>query len=180
MRSIRTDIKILIVEDGGRPIHVGLKSRDPSRPEGCLFGDANCFVDPSIQCDRTGVVYRITCKQCDKEVMTDDTRNQSYDIETHNYVGMTRCSLHSRMMAHLKGQSAMSSKRPLYRHDTKCHGGETQKYNCTILATESKIVRLNCNEALRIEQQNPQYTMNERNEGGRGGIVRLTVTRVTH
>ena len=38
------DTKLLIVEDGGRPIHVGLKSRDPSRPEGCLFGDANCFM----------------------------------------------------------------------------------------------------------------------------------------
>ena len=112
--------------------------------------------------------------------MTDDTRSQSYDNVTHNYVGMIRCSLHNRMMTHLKGQIAKSSKSPLYRHDVKCHEGVTQQYHCTVLATESKIVRLSCNEALRIERQNPQYTMNERNEGGRGGIVRLTATRVTH
>ena len=118
--------------------------------------------------------------QCDLEVMTDDTRNPSYDNEAHNYVGMMRCSLHSRMMAHLKGQGTMSTKSPLYRHDVKCYGGVAQNYNCTILATEAKIVCLNCNKALRIEQQNPQYTMNERNEGGRGGIVRLPATRVTH
>ena len=93
---------------------------------------------------------------------------------------MTQCSLYSRMMAHLKGQSAMSSNSLLYRHDMKCHGGVTQKYHCTILVTETKIVCHNCNEALRIEKQNLMYTMNERNEGGRGGVVRLTATRVTH
>ena len=137
-------------------------------------------MDPNTQCDRTGVVYRITCIQCDMDVLTDETRNLSYDSETHNYVGMTRCSLHNRMLAHLRGQNAKSNKSPLFRHDIKCHEGVPQEYRCNILATEAKIVRLNCNEALRIEKQNPLFTMNERNEGGRGGVVRLTATRVTH
>ena len=71
-----------------------------------------------------------------------------------------RSSLHKRMLAHLKDQNAMSNKSPLFRLDMKCHGGVTQTYHRTILATEAKIVRLNCNEALRIKKQNPQFILN--------------------
>ena len=55
------DSKLLIVEDGGCPVYNGLKVRDPMRGKGCIFGDPCCIVDPSVQCDRIGVVYKIVC-----------------------------------------------------------------------------------------------------------------------
>ena len=102
------------------------------------------------------------------------------NIETHNYVGMTRTSLHNRMLSHLQGQRRKCISNPLYRHDTEVHEGNQQEYTATILATEAKIVRLSCNEGLRIEKQSEELSMNKRNENGRGGIVRLTATRVAY
>ena len=93
---------------------------------------------------------------------------------------MTRTSLHNRMLAHLKGQRMKSNSNPLHRHDLEVHQGTVQTYTSTVLATEAKIVRLHCNESLRIEKQNTELSMNKQNENGRGGVLRLTATRVTH
>ena len=43
---------------------------------------------------------------------------------------------------------------------------------------ERKIVRLNCLEAIRIERQPSNLLRNDRMEKGRGGVVRITATRV--
>ena len=160
---------------------IGLKVRDPMRSKGCIFGDPYCIVDPAVQCDRSGVVYKIICITCKSSIVTESTESRnSYDIETHNYVGMSRTSLHNRMLAHLKGQKRNDTSNPLHRHDLDIHDGAKQNYVTTILATEAKIVRLCCNESLRIEKQIPDLSMNKRNENGRGGVIRLTATRVTH
>ena len=108
------------------------------------------------------------------ETISDD------ESESHNYIGLTRASVHSRMQSHLSGQRRKKSNNPLFRHDRDHHGSIPQKYRTQIIATESKIVRLNINEALRIEKQNPQYRINDRMEGGRGGIVRISATRVCY
>ena len=68
----------------------------------------------------------------------------------------------------------------LYRHDVTVHGGEPQKYFATMVAPEKKIVRLHCNKALNIEKQDPFFSTNDRMEGGRGGLVRISATRVTY
>ena len=139
------DSNLLVIEDGGCPIYNGLRVRDPSRSNGCIFGDPLCIVDPSVQCDRTGIVYKIVCIACKSIVETDSTENSnSYESETHNYVGMSRTSLHNRMLAHLKGQRRRDMGNPLYRHDFDVHDGAKQRYVTTVLATEAKIVRLCC------------------------------------
>ena len=86
--------------------------------------------------------------------------------KTYNYIGLTRSSLHSRMQSHLDGQRRKTNSNPLYRHDRDIHGGVPQIYQTTIEATEKKIVKLHCNEALRIEKQDPSLILNERQEGG--------------
>ena len=151
---------------------MGLKVRDPHRLDGCVFGQEACPVVSGTDCDRTGVVYKIECKQC-KE--TAENVNS-----VHNYIGLTRSSLHSRMQSHLAGQRRQQSHNPLFRHDRDHHQGIPQEYETSIVATESKIVKLHCNEALRIEKQDPTYRINERNEGGRGGLVRITASRVAY
>ena len=79
----------------------------------------------------------------------------------------------------LKCRDSRMTSSPLYRHDSTVHDNDIQVYRCTKIASEFKLVRLNCNEAIRIERQNESYSMNERNEGGRGGLVRISATRVS-
>ena len=57
------------------------------------------------------------------------------------------------------------------------HQGEPQLYTARILASEQKQLPLNILEALYIEKQIPGTTMNDKNEAGRGGIVRLRAVR---
>ena len=102
------------------------------------------------------------------------------EYESHNYIGLTGASVHSRMQSHLSGQRRKMTNNPLFRHDRDHHGSIPQKYRTQIIANESKIVRLNINEALRIEKQDPKYRINDRMEGGRGGIVRIAATRVSY
>ena len=94
-----------------------------------------------------------------------------------NYVGMTRTSAHCRMQGHLSGQRAKSKSNPLHRHDVEGHQGEPQEYTARILASEQKQLPLNILEALYIEKQVAGTTMNDKNEAGRGGIVRLRAVR---
>ena len=94
-----------------------------------------------------------------------------------NYVGKSRTSAHWRMQGHLSGQRSRSNSNPLYRHDVEGHEGIPQEYTARILATEGKQLPLNILEALYIEQQRPNTTLNDKNEAGRGGIVRLRAVR---
>ena len=157
-----------VIEDGGRPVSGGLTTKDPMRPQGCIFGDQRCIVRADQNCDRMGIIYRIQCLTC-LEVIPEE--------ESERYIGMTRTSVHNRMMGHLTVQRQKTSCL-LHRHDVKSHQGIPQKYFTDILASEKKIVKLNCLEAIRIERQPNHLLLNDRNEKGRGGLVRITATRL--
>ena len=57
-----------VIEDGGLPIHIGLKVKDLMRPTGGIFGDPNCIVKSNQQCDRMGVIYNIHCNTCNDQI----------------------------------------------------------------------------------------------------------------
>ena len=65
----------------------------------------------------------------------------------------------------------------MFRHDSDKHDSIPQKYEAEMIGKEQKIVRLNCLEALHIERIPPPLSINARQEGGRGGIVRITARR---
>ena len=92
-------------------------------------------------------------------------------------IGMTRCSAHYRMELHLKGQKSKDTANPLYRHERDVHKGEVQTYQTRILASEKNLLPLCIMEGLYIEKQN--YTMNDKNEFGRGSLVRMIANRIT-
>ena len=50
-------------------------------------------------------------------------------------------------------------------------------YGTRIITTERNLLPLAVIEALHIEQQYPGSSMNDRNENGRGALVRLIATR---
>ena len=163
----------MIVEDGGKRIHVGLKVDDPCRPPGCIFGDIHCIVDPKYKCDQISKIYKITCVTCDAVI---DDRDP--ERESPNYIGLTRSSIHARMLSHLQGQQGRSMGNPLHRHDIAEHDGQQQKYVCRPIASEKKIVRLHVNEALHIENQDRTASLYDKMECGRGGLVQIMATRV--
>ena len=116
------------------------------------------------------MIYKISCKTCNEIIS---------DKESPNYIGMTRSSLHARMKSHIEGQNRQMSGNPLHRHDVESHGGVKQIYTCKAIASERKIVRLCMNEALHIERQDRSASINDKMECGRGGLVRISATRVT-
>ena len=90
---------------------------------------------------------------------------------------MTRTSAHWRAHNHLQGQKSKSGNNPLHRHDVSDHNGEVQKYVMRILRTEKNLLPLAVSEGLYIEKQAPGSSFNDRNEYGRGALVRLTASR---
>ena len=93
-----------VIEDGGMPVHCGLMVSDPMRPNGCVFQDPNCFV--SGKCDVSGVIYRIECNSCNQTIYT--------ETDIPRYIGMTRTTLHNRMLGHTKDHKSKCNKSPLY------------------------------------------------------------------
>ena len=77
----------------------------------------------------------------------------------------------------LKGQKAKSSANPLWRHDKKMHDGNFQQYTTRIMSKERNLLPLTIKEGLYIEKQVPNTTLNDRNEFGRGALIRLTAER---
>ena len=116
------------------------------------------------------MIYNITCVTCNKSV-------EINDIE--KYIGMTRTSVHNLMKSHLRDQKSKKDSSPLFRHDVQHHDGEQQEYVTNIVAAENKLLKLSSLEAIHIETQPSNLLMNERNERGRRGVVRITANRVS-
>ena len=56
---------------------------------------------------------------------------------------------------------------------------DTQLYRTRILTSEKNLLPLCISEGIYIEKQNENHRMNERNENGRGGLIRLTANRIS-
>ena len=83
------------------------------------------------------------------------------------------------MSSHLKDQRLKKESCPLNRHNVRHHNGERQKYETNIVASEKKILKLSCLEAVHIKKHPDRNLMNEKNERGRGGVVRITATKMS-
>ena len=127
------------------------------------------------------VVYKITCNVC--SAVVDQNEQIGHDRpgkeQKPNYLGMTAGSLHARMNAHLTTQVAGNLSGPMARHDEKAHGGLPQNYQVCVVDRGRRLLTLVTTEALWIEKQQKEVSMNLRQEAGRGGIVRLTANRVS-
>ena len=88
---------------------------------------------------------------------------------------MTSC--HNRMRSHAQGHKYKLESNPLFRHDRDVHNGEIQEYTTRVVSKEKSIFPLTMLEGLHIEAQIEGTSLNERNEYGRGKLVRLTATR---
>ena len=175
------DKKTLIVEEGGTPVLAFARKTDPFRKEQCRYEDDQCIVESKKDCATMGAVYEITCDSCQDpinlQVEVDPRSRDPGQQNRYNYIGMTRTSVHCRMNGHLKGQRSKLSSNPLWRHDDQVHEGVHQSYTTRILSKERNLLPLTIKEGLYIERQVPKTTLNDRNEFGRGSLIRLTAER---
>ena len=127
-----------------------------------------------------GVLYEITCNTCTAPVEAGDNNKETRQPGGQarcNYIGMTRTSVHYRMMGHLQGQKARSRKNPLWRHDLEKHQGHPQQYTTRVLQKERNLLPLCISEGLYIERQMRGTTLNDKNEYGRGSLIRIVASR---
>ena len=135
------------------------------------------MVESGKDCAKTGVLYEISCVQCNQNLTQQTVSRGPGGCQAPNYIGMTRTSVHWRMVSYLQGQKSKSPSNPLYRHDQDCHNGEVQQYVTRVLTSERNLLPLAIIEGLFIEQQYPGSSLNEKNEQGRGALVRLIASR---
>ena len=136
-------------------------------------------MDQNVDCSKSRVIYEITYEKCDQPVngVHNDASTDPGGQAKYNYIGMSMTSVHNRMCGHLKGQKYKHNNNPLYRHDAEHHEGVPQLYKTRIVASEQKILPLKIIEGLYIEAQQEGTSMNDKNEFGRGSLVRIQATR---
>ena len=77
----------------------------------------------------------------------------------------------------MKDLKSKQNQNPLIRHDRDVHEGNPQKYTTRIMNIQMNILPLTVLEALYIEKQRDGTSINEKNEYGRGALIRLTAER---
>ena len=168
-----------MLEDGGLPATLGLKVRDPFRTPGCTFKDPSCIVDESVDCSRQDSVYIITCNGC-LETVTNGPVSRVMPRPTEaggegrpNYIGMSGTSLHARAKSHMMAVAANNMSNALARHVTMKHNGIIQAFNMKVCSSHRTVMSHYKTEAIYIEHQIDGTSLNDRLEGGRGGLVRM-------
>ena len=171
--------KRIVLEEGGEPVTIGLKRKNPFSTNGCKFGDNQCIVSPSSDCSAMGATYIIRCLSCKQTVDPTLKENPKLpgQVRSAHYIGMTACSIHNRMDAHKNGHQKKKEGNPLHRHDCESHNGEIQSYQTELIQMDRGLLHLSMREAILIEGQNSILTMNDKMEHGRGNMVRLTANR---
>ena len=175
--------RTLVIEDGGLPVTIGLKKRDPFRTPGCTFGDPSCIVDPREDCSSQSKVYIVTCDGCNMkveegpELRTGPKPTEAGGESKLNYVGMTGTSLHARGKSHMTAVQLKWMSNVLALHCSERHAGEVQQFTMKGCTTHRTVLSRYKTEAVYIEHQNIGTSLNSRVEGGggRGGVIRLSV-----
>ena len=95
-------------------------------------------------------------------------------VKAPNYVGMTASSLHARHLDHRKGHKARNKNNCLVKHEDEVHDGKIQEYTARCIGKERSLLHLSLQEALLIENQVQETSLNDRKEHGRStGCIRI-------
>ena len=175
--------RTLVVEEGGLPVTLGLRVKDPFRRDGCTFKDPECMVDAGVNCSKQDSVYCITCDGCQENVFQGPNplhmpRSTDAGGETRlHYIGMTGTSLHCRGKSHLAAVKRLDRSNALAHHLIDRHAGEKQPFTMKMCTSNKTVLNRYKSEAIFIEYQISGSSLNDRIEGGRGGLIRMD-TRV--
>ena len=165
----------LVLEDGGVPVTLGLKQKDPFSDNKCKFGDEECWVQDG-KCNAMGCIYNVTCIGCQEAIDPEIIQefHKPGGTKTSHYIGMTSTSLHNRQKDHRLAHRRREEGNAMYKHDILKHNGQTQQYTARYITEERGILPLAMREGILIEKQLYGTSLNDRKEKGRGtGLVRI-------
>ena len=99
-------------------------------------------------------------------------------MKSSHYVGMAAVSLHNRQLTHRQGHKARLKSNAMVKHEDEHHNGQKQAYTCRLVQRERGLLHLSMREAILLEGQISDVSMNDRKENGRGtGMIRINITR---
>ena len=125
----------LVVEEGGLPVTIGLRVKNPFRKDICVFKDPEYPVYTRVDCSRQDTVYSITCGGCLESVFQGPSplhmpKPTEAGGETRlHYIGMTGTSMHTRGKSHLTAMKRLDKSNALARHIIEKHSGKEQLFN---------------------------------------------------
>ena len=139
------------------------------------------MVAGSTDCSLQDKVYIITCDECLEEVTTGTTHTHPIILKPTrpggearpNYVGTTGTSLHARSLLHLKSIKAKDQSNALANHIRLVHGDIPTTFTMRLMSSHRTVLNIFKTEAVFIEKQVVGSSMNQKREGGRGGLVRI-------
>ena len=180
-----------VVEDGGVPISMGLKRRDPHKSDKCIYNE-DCMVDVKNDCGVMNTCYSITCNKCPEEtaevtapnpkqrarVTAGSRRKTSNKISAkQNYIGTSGRSMHARSLDHMTAINKLDSKNAMARHIMEKHSEDIDKPTFTMKPLSNHLHTLNryTAESIYIEKQIQHLSMNGKTEWGRGKSIRIDI-----
>jgi hypothetical protein len=161
-------IGIRLVERGGQRIASGVKS-NPLGEKSC--GREKCPIcrgERPGRCDRPGVGYRQTCKQCKEKGVS------------ATYEGETSRTGFQRGLEHDRDMSKKTEDSPLWKHSTIHHEEMSCKFEMEITGTHrTPMERLN-DEVVRIKSSNSSILLNSKNDWAQPSLVRIVAVVGNH
>ena len=147
------NIPIRPVFTPGRTLKQQLCRSRPLDSVSCILGNRkNCRICPILTngtCHQKGVVYKITCLQCENKQI---------------YIGETTRTIHDRVSEHIRAANNPTShpNNSLGAHYAEHHRGIKANISVDILDTKTNVVDRKLCEVINIYKHKPQ--LNEKNE----------------
>ena len=166
IKNFPSDIKLRIVEKGGRSMKSTLVNTNPSRTKGCTKND--CFPCKAGRgaggdCRKKNIGYEIGCDDCS-------------EAKTVAYHGETSKNAYVRGLKHLENYKYKTQNSALYKHAQTDHQGSMEvKYSMKVKSTFKDTLTRQVNEAVRINRCQAEVSLNSKSEWHGPATVRLVV-----
>ena len=119
------------------------------------------------------------CKSCKSRLEPDQKEypQKPGGIHSSHFLGLMSTSVQKSILDHRTGHRRKDAKNPLHRHDIDKHNGQVQQYETSVIQSDRGLLHLIFREAILIEGQKADLRINDKNEQGRGDLIRLTANR---
>ena len=159
--------RVKFVERGGTTLKQVLCRPNPWATEGCGRGDL-CFPcraegGKGGNCQKEGIVYKITCQECKRK-----------QVSSH-YIGESSRTAFLRGQEHLEDLHSKRSDKPLWKHCVDEHGGKIVEFTMKVVRSHRTPLTRQIHESVEIENSSSQILMNSKGEYNGSRIPRIVI-----
>ena len=160
--------KVKAIEKTGRPIHAGLKSRDPFGDKQCPF-PTKCWSDQNTDCTKPGSIYKVTCLNCGETVQNG---NKTIYLGTSGHTHHHRMTQHEAACSRPSGPNSSS----IAKHQAITHPGMEPRFSSCIVDSNPRNLYRMVTEALTIEEMaNTSIPIKQKSERGKLSLPRIHI-----